>query len=74
MTLAAVGLWLLGRRLNRGRQYPNSQHALYSLPVEWYAVPFFASGLLLVIASLLAPALLGSQRASRKATGRSTGW
>lgn len=55
VAVAAIGLWALGRRLNKGRRYPDVPHALFSFPMDWYAVPFLAAGVLFTIATLLAP-------------------
>jgi hypothetical protein len=56
LALAAVGIWWLGRRLNGGsNSVREARHSLFLIPLQFYAVPLFAAGAFLAIATFLAP-------------------
>ena len=56
LALGAIGLWGLGRRLNRGTNgIRDARHSMFLLPVQFYAVPLFAAGVLMAVATSLAP-------------------
>jgi hypothetical protein len=56
LTVIALGLWWLGRRLNGGaRKVRDAGHSLFMIPLQYYAIPLFAAGIFLTIATLLAP-------------------
>jgi len=57
LVLAAIGTWLLGRRLNRATPgFQNARHSLFMIPLEYYAVAPLAAGVFFAVATLLAPA------------------
>lgn len=50
----SAGFWLLGRRLNRGMPFRDSRHSLYMIPLQYYAIPLTAAGVLLSAVTLFA--------------------
>jgi len=56
LCVCAAGIWWLGRWLNRGTRWHESRHSLYTIPLQYYAIPLAAAGVILAVASLLAPA------------------
>lgn len=56
LSLFAVGIWWLGRKLNQeSKGVREADHSMFRIPLEFYAVPLFAAGAFLAVASLLAP-------------------
>jgi hypothetical protein len=45
LALIALGLWWLGRRLNRGgRKNGEASHSLFMIPLQYYGIPLLALG------------------------------
>jgi low temperature requirement protein LtrA len=55
LVAVAVGLWWLGRKLNRGASFSQAPHSLFMIPLQYCAIPLAAAGAFLAVATLMAP-------------------
>src|SRR4051812_42759656 len=56
LALVSTAIWWLGRRLNRGsNSILDARHSMFLIPLQFYAAPLFAAGVLMAIATSMAP-------------------